>query len=57
VLDEVPQSYSHQINPKLDQKRYTTKTMDHKFVDSKVAILLSKVYALCEEGHIIMDCP
>jgi hypothetical protein len=26
VLDEVPQSYSHQGNPKLDQIRYTTKT-------------------------------
>ncbi len=26
VLDEVPQSYSHQGNPKLDQTRYTTKT-------------------------------
>ncbi len=57
VLDEIPQSYSHQINPKLDQTRYTIETKDHKFVDSEVAILLSRVYAFCEEGHEIMDCP
>jgi hypothetical protein len=32
--------------------------MDHDFVDSKVAKLLLKVYAFCdEEGHAIMDCP
>jgi hypothetical protein len=41
---EVPQSYSHQGNPKLDQTRYTTKTRDHEFVDSKVVKFLSKVY-------------
>jgi hypothetical protein len=26
-------------------------------VDSKVAKLLSRIYALCEEGHAIMDLP
>jgi hypothetical protein len=26
VLDEVPQSYSHQGNPKLDQTKHTTET-------------------------------
>jgi len=58
VLDEVPQSYSHQWNPKLDQTRYTTKTWDHEYVDSKMVILLSKVCAFCEEeGHAIMNCP
>jgi len=57
VLDEVPQSYSHQGNPKLDQTRYTIKTQDHEFMDSKVVRLLSKVYAFREEeGHGIMDC-
>jgi hypothetical protein len=30
VLDEVPLSYSHQKNLKLDQTRYTTKTRDHE---------------------------
>jgi hypothetical protein len=30
--------------------------MDHEYVDLEVAILLLKVYALCEEGHAIMDC-
>ncbi len=58
MLDEVPQSYSHQGNPKLDQTRYTIKTQDHEFLHSEMVILLSKVYALCEEeGHAIMDCP
>ncbi len=58
VLDEVPQSYSHQGNPKLDQIRYTTKTWDDEYMDSKVARLLSRVCAFCEEeGHAIMDCP
>jgi hypothetical protein len=55
---EVPQSYSHQGNPKLDQTRYTTETRDHKSVDSKVVKLFSRVYALYEEeGNVIMDCP
>jgi hypothetical protein len=55
---EVPQSYSHQGNPKLDQTRYTTKTRDHEFVDSKVVKFLSKVCALNEKnGNVIMDCP
>jgi predicted solute-binding protein len=26
VLDEIPHSYSHQRNPKLDQTRHTTET-------------------------------
>jgi hypothetical protein len=42
----------------LDQIRYTVETRDHEFKDSEVSILLSKVYAFCEEeGHVIMDCP
>ncbi len=58
VLDEVPQSYSHQGNPKLDQTRYTIKTQDHEFLDLEMVRLLSRVYALCEEeGHAIMDYP
>ncbi len=58
VLDEVPQSYSHQRNQELDQTRYTTKTRNNEFVDSKMIRLFSKVYAFCEkEGHAIMDCP
>jgi hypothetical protein len=57
VLDEVPQSYSHQGNPKLDQIRYIAKKRDHEYVDSEVVRLLSKVYAFYEEeGHVIMDC-
>jgi hypothetical protein len=40
VLDEVPQSYSHQRNPELDQTRYIAKTKDHESMDSKVARLL-----------------
>jgi predicted secreted acid phosphatase len=58
VLDEVPQSYSHQGNPELDQTMYIPETWDHEFVDSKVAKLLSKFCAFCEEeGHAIMDYP
>ncbi len=58
VLDEVPQSYSHQGNPKLDQTRCTTKTWDHESMDLKMAMLLSKVCAFCvEEGHVIINCP
>ncbi len=42
----------------MDQTRYTTKTWDHESMDSKVAKLLSKVYAFCEEdGYVIMDRP
>ncbi len=33
VLNEVPQSYSHQKNPKLDQIKYIIETWDHEFVD------------------------
>jgi hypothetical protein len=58
VLDEVPRSYSHKGNLKLDQTRYIVETQDHEFVDSKVIKLLSKVCAFYEEkGHVIMDCP
>ncbi len=58
ALDEVPRSYSHQRNPKLDQTRYIAKTRDHEFVDSEMIMLLSKVYIFSEEeGHAIMDCP
>jgi hypothetical protein len=57
VLDEIPQSYSHQGNLKLDQTRYIAETWDHEFMDLEVARLLLKVYAFCEEeGHAIMDC-
>jgi len=48
--------YSHQGNPKLDQTRYIGETWDHEYVDSEVVILLSRVCAFCEEGHVIMDC-
>jgi len=58
ALDEVPQSYSHQRNPELDQTRYIAETWDHESVDSNMIKLLSKVCTLCEEeGHAIMDCP
>jgi hypothetical protein len=57
VLDEILQSYSHQGNPKLNQTKHITKTRDHEFMDLKVAKLVSRVYAFCEEeGHAIMDC-
>ncbi len=57
VLDEVPQSYSHQGNPKLDQTRYIAETRDHGSMYLEVARLLSIVYAFCEkEKHAIMDC-
>jgi len=57
VLDEAPQSYSHQRNQELDQTRYKIETRDHEYVDTKVAILFSRVYAFSEEeGHAIMDC-
>ncbi len=46
VLDEVPQSYSHQGNPELDQTWYITETRDHEFVDLEIVKLFSKVYAL-----------
>jgi hypothetical protein len=49
VLDEVPQSYSHKRNPKLDQTRYTTKTRDHEFMDLEVVGLLSRICAFYEE--------
>jgi len=58
MLDEVPYSYQHQRNLKLDQIKYTIETHDHESMDSKVVRLLSRVYAFCEEeGHAIMDCP
>jgi len=58
VLDEIPKSYSHQINPKLDQTRCIAKTKDHESMDSKLTRLLSRVCAFCEEeGHAIMDYP
>jgi hypothetical protein len=57
VLDEIPQSYSHQRNPELDQTKYTSKTWDHEYVDLEVVKLLSRVCAFCEEGHAIIDCP
>jgi hypothetical protein len=41
----------------LDQTRHITETHDHEYVDSEMIMLLSKVYAFCEEeGHVIMDC-
>ncbi len=58
ALDEVLQSYSYQGNLELDQTRHTTKTRDHEYVDLKMIMLLSKVYAFYEEkGHAIMDYP
>jgi len=39
VLDEVPQSYSHQGNLELDQTRYITKTRDHESMDLELAKL------------------
>ncbi len=58
MLDEVPQSYSHQRNLKMDKTKYTTKTWDHEYVDLNMFRLLSKVCAFHEEeGHVIMDCP
>ncbi len=57
MLDEVPHSYSHQGNPKLDQTRYTVEKHDHESMDLEVAILLSKVCAFYDKGHVLMDCP
>jgi hypothetical protein len=31
VLDEIPQSYSHQENLELDQTKYIIKTRDHEY--------------------------
>ncbi len=47
VLDEIPQSYSHKRNQKLDQTKYVTKTKDHDYVDLEITRLLSKVCAFC----------
>ncbi len=41
----------------MDQIRYTTETWDHERKDSKMVRLFLKVFAFCEEGHAIMDCP
>jgi hypothetical protein len=49
VLDEVPQSYSHQGNLELDQTKYIAETRDHEYADLEVIILLSRVCAFCEE--------
>ncbi len=58
VLDEIPQSYSHQGNPKLDQTRHIAKTQDYEYVDLETIMLLLRNYAFCEEErHAIMDCP
>ncbi len=58
VLDEVPQSYSHQGYLELDQTRHIVKTWDHEYVVLKMIMLLSRVYAFCEKkGYVIMDCP
>jgi len=58
ALDEVPQSYSHQRNLKLDIKKYMVETRDHESVDLEMIKLLSKAYAFYEEeGHVIMNCP
>jgi hypothetical protein len=54
LLDEVPQSYSHKGNLELDQTKYIVETWDHESLDSEVIILLSRVFAFCEEkGHAI----
>jgi hypothetical protein len=57
ALDEVSQSYSYQGNLKLDQTKHIVETRDHEFVDSEMIMLLSRVYAFYEKGHVIMDCP
>ncbi len=57
VLNEIPQSYSHQGYPKLDQTRHTAETQDHQYVDSEKVKLLSRICAFYEEGYVIMDCP
>jgi hypothetical protein len=57
VLDEVPQSYSRQRNPKLDQTKYIDETRDHEYMDTETTRLLSKLCAFCEEVHAIMDYP
>jgi hypothetical protein len=42
----------------LDQTRYIVKTWDHEYVGLEMVILLSRVYAFCEEkGHVVMDYP
>jgi hypothetical protein len=57
VLDEVPQSYSHQRSLKLDQPRYITEKWDHESMDSKMVRLISKLWTSYQEkGHVIMDC-
>ncbi len=58
VLDEIPQSYSHQRNLELEQTKYIIETLDHEYVDLEIVKLLSRVCAFYEEeGHVIMDCP
>jgi hypothetical protein len=57
VLDEIPQSYSHQGKSELDQTRYTTETRDQKSTNLEMVRLFSRVCAFCEKGHVIMDCP
>jgi hypothetical protein len=42
----------------LDQTRHIAKTWNHESDNLEMILLLSKVYALCEEeGQVIMDCP
>jgi hypothetical protein len=41
----------------LDQTRYIAKTWDHESTDLEVVRIFLRVYAFCEEGHIIMDYP
>jgi hypothetical protein len=59
VLDEIPQSYSHQGNLELDQTKYTIETWDHESMDLEMVKLLSKVCAFCEkdmQSWIILLC-
>ncbi len=49
ALDEVPQSYLHQRNLKLDQTRYIVKTRDHEYEDLNMIKLLSRVCTFYEE--------
>jgi hypothetical protein len=57
VLDEVPQSYSHQINPELDQTRCTNRIRDHEYMNLEATRLLLRVCAFFEKKiHVIMDC-
>ncbi len=39
----------------LNMQRHIIETEGHESMDSEMIRLLSRVYAFCEEGHVIMD--